>query len=335
MRSGANPAKQSELLPPYGHHRVVIPVHIPSNEGYFAQSRSVLARCLDSLRRSAEGKVAVTLVSDGSCPEVTDDLRARQDEGWVDQVVIHRPNRGKVDALVGAARGSYEELVTLADADVLFRPGWVEAIESLFAAFPECGAASPFPSPPTLFSLTSATLIGGLGRRELRLASVVDEADLDRFAASIGNPDFFPPALRRVQLVMTRGDVTACVGAPHFVVTLRRAVIQGIPPEPSRRSLLDSEVRWLDEPADRLGYWRLSTSRAFAQHMGNVPEPWMDDELASGDEPILSMAGPARPGHGRVGLVERLPWRLRQSIVSRVLRKRIERRIEKAAAPMS
>lgn len=332
MRHGAHPGKASGLLNTYGHHRVVIPVHIPNFEGYFVQSREVLRRCLDSLRATAEGQVAVTLVSDGSCEAVTRDLHDRQDEGWVDQVIVNQPNRGKVDSVVSVTRGSHEELITIADADVLFRPGWVDAVESLFVAFPECGFASLFPSPAGCFDHTSTTLIGGLVRRELALASVVDERDLDRFAESIGRPDLYSPAQRKVQLVMTRGNVTACVGAPHFVLTLRRAVVHGIPPEPSLRAINDSEARWLDEPADRLGYWRLSTSRAFAQHMGNVPEPWMDDELdATRSGTRLDVHSRPHPGAGHASLVGRIPWRVRQALVSRLQRPWLERRIRGAA----
>jgi len=314
---------------------VIVPVHIPHLEGYFAESRDILARCLESLRLTAEGQVAVTLVADGSCPEVVDDLRAAQAEGWVDQVVLNKPNRGKVDSVVGAARAAFEPLVTISDSDILFRPGWVDAVESLFATYPECGFASLFPSPPGAFHLTSATLLAAMTRRELRLASVVDPADLDRFAASIERPDLYPPEYRALQLVVERDGVVACVGAPHWVLTLRRDVIRGIPPEPSRRAVGGSETRWLDEPADRLGFWRLSTSRAFAHHMGNVVEPWMDEELdlaraAAG----VGEAPRVRPEVAEAGVVRlaaRLPSSVRAALVSRLVRPRLERRIRREA----
>ena len=69
MRDSTNPAKSTGQLAAFGHHRVVIPVHIPHQQGYFAASRSILGRCLESLRLTAAGQVAVTLVSDGSCAE--------------------------------------------------------------------------------------------------------------------------------------------------------------------------------------------------------------------------------------------------------------------------
>lgn len=332
MRDRPNPVKDQGRLPAYGHHRVVVPVHIPNLEGYFAQSRSILRRCLDSLRLSAAGRVAVTLISDGSCPEALADLRARLDEGWVDQLIVNHTNRGKVDAVVGVARGSHEELITVSDADVLFRPGWVDAVEQLFVTFPECGFASLFPSSTGTFALTSSTLLGGLCRRELRLAPVSDPGDLARFAASIGNPDLYPPAYRKLQWTLEREGLTACVGAPHWVFTMRRSVIRAIPAEPARRAVGISESRWLDEPADRLGYWRLATHQAYAHHMGNVPEPWMDEELAAAEAADAVAPAPRpHPGVGRRPILGRLPARLRLALVGRVLRPRLERRIHRSA----
>lgn len=338
MRVGSHPAKDQGALESFGPHRVVVPVHVPTLDGYFAEAREVLARCLESLRLTAAGRVAVTLVDDGSCPEVLEDLRACQDAGWVDQLVVNRPNRGKVDSVLGVARASFEPLVTITDADILFRAGWVEAVEELFAIFPECGFASLFPSPPGAFHLTSATLLGALARRELTVDSLVDEADLDRFAASIGRPDLFPEMWRRHQLVVRRGDVTACVGAPHWVLTLRREVLAATPPEPSRRAVGGSETRWLDEPADRLGRWRLTTSRAYAQHMGNVVEPWMDAELdrvrAAVAAGVAEHPGRSIAATGRSPLVSRLPWALRARVIERVVRPLLERRVRRAGARM-
>lgn len=331
VRRGVHPAKEHGDLPPFGPHRVIVPVHIPVLDGYFAQSREVLARCLTSLRLTAGHLVAVTLVADGSCPEVVADLLACQEQGWVDQVVVNDPNRGKVDSVLGAARASFEPLITITDADILFRPGWVAAVEELFETFPECGFASLFPSPPGAFHLTSATLLGALARRELTVDSVVDEADLDRFAASIDRPDLFPPEWRRRQLVVRRRGVTACVGAPHWVLTLRREVLAATPPEASRRAVGGSETRWLDEPADRLGRWRLATRRAYAHHMGNVVEPWMDDELdaarLAADAGNPSEPRPPVSPSGHSPVVSRLPWGLRTRVAERVLRPRLERRI--------
>lgn len=335
MRHGVHPAKEAGDLPPFGTHRLVVPVHIPHLEGYFAEARAVLDRCLTSVRLTAAGRVAVTLVSDGSCPEVVADLRAAQDAGWVDQVVVNDPNRGKVDSVLAVARGSFEPLVTISDADILFRPGWVEAVEELFTTFPECGFASLFPSPPGAFHLTSATLLGALARRELQVDSVVDEADLDRFAASIGRPDLFPEEWRRRQLVVRRAGVTACIGAPHWVLTMRRQVIDAAPPDPSLRAVGGSETRWLDEPADRLGLWRLTTSRAFAHHMGNVVEPWMDEELdvarSTGDGHGPATPRPDVAPRGRVPVVGRLPWGVRTRVADRLLRPRLERRVRRDA----
>ena len=42
-------------------------------------------------------------------------------------------------------RGSFEKLITISDCDVLFKRGWLEAVEDTFHSFPESGFVSPMP----------------------------------------------------------------------------------------------------------------------------------------------------------------------------------------------
>lgn len=282
MRIGVNPAKETAEIEPYGLHRVIVPIYIPNFEEYFRQSFEVLGLCLESLRLTTTGRAAVTLVANGCAPEVVAELERQRSEGWVDQLLVNRHNRGKTDAVVSVARSCYEELVTVADSDVLFRNGWVEAIEDVFRSFPECGFACPFPSVAGVWYQTSATLLAAALRGELSYDKVAADEDLDRFAHSIGRPDFFKSEYRRNQMVVRRAGKVACVGAGHFAFTLRRGVIKGMPEAPSLKACDGaSDSRWLDMPPDTLGYWRLSTPQAWVNHMGNTPEEWMHEELAA------------------------------------------------------
>src|SRR5262249_52256710 len=93
----------------------------------------------------------------------------------------------------------------------------------------------------------------------------VDDQDLYRFAQSIGRPDLFKPEHRDAQLIARRNGRVACVGAGHFTCTIRRETLAGMPNEPSLKAIEgQSELRWLDLPPDRLGFWRLSTPRAWS-----------------------------------------------------------------------
>jgi hypothetical protein len=326
MRIGLNTAKLATQLEGGGFHRVVIPVYIPHQEGYFARSLEVLGLCLESLRRTAGDLVSVTVVSNGSAPAVVDELQRRSREGQIDQLVLNVSNRGKVDAALAAARGSFEPLVTVTDCDVLFRAGWVGAVEGLFRAFPECGFVTPFPNPKLAWYHTSATVLGARARGELGFEKRVPDCDLDRFAVSIGQPDLFTAKDRGEQMVVRRGDALACVGGGHFVFSTRREVLAAMPAGPSLQAIDGkSEELWLDEPPDRAGFWRLSTPRAVAYHMGNVPEPWMYEEIESTQIASEGEAAVRQLPTVRTPLSSRLPWKVRRGL-SRICRKQLERR---------
>jgi hypothetical protein len=292
MRNGVNPAKIDPQLSAFKRHRVVLPVYVPARDGYFRDALEILRLCLDSLRYTAGPNVSVTVVANQCIPEILDELQRRLSDGQLDQLIVNAGNRGKVDSVTAAARASFEPLITVADGDVMFLPGWANAVEDLFMHFPECGFLSLFPNPITSQSWTSATILGGLTAGELAYEKVVPDEDLDQFARSIGRPDWFKPEARRTQMIVRRRGVPACVGAGHFVFTIRKDIVDAIPKSPALQAVGGGrpsgtapdgkrygEYLWLDKPPDDAGVWKLSTPRAFAYHLGNTPEPWMYDEL--------------------------------------------------------
>lgn len=326
MRVGSYEQRRNPALAGYPRHRIVIPVFVPELEGYFAHALEVLELCLRSLHATIGSAANVTVIANGCAPPVVAWLEARRER--FDQLVINRANRGKVDAAVGAARACFEPLITVADGDVLFLPGWVRAVERIFVTFPECGAATPAPNPRHAWSHTSATVLGAWARRELRWARVVPEQDLRRFAASIGREDFFTDRDYERQLVVTRDGLHAPVGCGHFALTLRREVLAAMPAGPSLKAVTGlSEERWLDHPPDRLGLWRLATDRAYVHHIGNRPEPWMREAApaADGEADAAATADVADAADAplpppRRGAIARLPRRLR-AVLARVLKR--------------
>lgn len=317
MRKGMNPAKENPRLEGGPRHRIIIPVYIPALDGYFSDSLEILKLCLESLHITTSGKVSITVVSNNSVEEVVEELKRHYRDGWIDQLLLNRSNRGKIDAVVSVARGAFEELITISDCDVLFKANWLEAIEEIFQRFPECGFASPVPNPTLMWYCNLATFLGGMARRELRFEKVVPEEDLDRFAYSIGRSDLYKPEHRRTQLIAKRNGLTACLGCGHFVCTMRKEVLAAMPKYPSLSAIEgNSELFWLDIPPDKLGLWRLATTRAYAYHMGNVVEPWMYDELEKchrrAAEPTAQLNElPAV----RRSWISRMPWRLRNKLM--------------------
>lgn len=327
MRLGWNPSKFNPDVAAFKRHRVIVPIYIPNLEGYYQDALEILRLCLESLRLTTKGKAGVTLISNNSIPEVERRLQAYADEGWVDQLVINRKNWGRVDSMMAVARMSFEDCITFTDADVLFTHGWLEATENIFRTFPECGFASTTPNPTFTYYCTSATILGGLARRELSFEKIVPDEDLDRFAHSVGNEDFFVPRHRESQMIVRRNNVTACVGCGHFVCTIRKAVVAGIPKHPSLKKYQGkASLGWMDSPPDKMGFWRLSTTRAYTYHLGNVTEPWMYEKMAEMSshekENLMRVEDEnAREDYlptPRPTWAARVPWQWRTSLVTKI-----------------
>jgi hypothetical protein len=140
------------------------------------------------------------------------------------------------------------------------------------------------------------------------------------FHKSIGYADERFALLQLGQLVFTRCGEKACVGGGHFVCSLRREVFKAMPQKPAMLAMgNNSEALWFDACPERLGYWKLSTTKAYVQHMGNRLEPYMNREVAA------LRAQPAVPSGGSVPLAPMrrhwtalLPWAIRTRLGSRI-----------------
>jgi hypothetical protein len=316
MRVGVSDTKNVTTAAEIRRHRVILPVYIPRLTGYFKDSLTILGMCLESLRLTAGSKTSVTLIANQCADEALEVLTRHYMAGWIDQLVVNNENRGRIDAVVSAAKGAYEPILTLSDCDVLFRRGWLEAVESLLATFPECGMASVVPHPGAGWHHTSATVLGAFLARELSVAKVVSDEDIDRHAHSIGMPHWVKPEQRAAQLIVTRRGRTACVGCGHFLFTVRREAVRFIPDEPCNRPLgAGSDEIWYDRPPDLGGYWRLATPKAYAYHLGNVPEPWMDEALKEVRDAADTGVRPDTMPPAQLSLSSRLPWRVRRALV--------------------
>jgi len=307
MRIGQNPAKEIQKLADYHQHRIIIPVYIPELSGYFEHSLEILDLCLQSLHFTTTEKDSITLISNGCTSQVTDALFAYQARGWIDQVIINHHNHGKIDTILSAARGSYEDIITFADCDAFFYPGWFKAVCQVFNAFPEAGWVSSMPAPDTTRLNTASTIFMAFFKGVLKKKPVEAENDLNRFGESIGRPEMYRSRLNEHYLAVERNDNLAIVGGGHFSFSIRRQVLQDIPATASAKFMAEEE--FLGQPFDRAGYWRLSTPRLYVQHMGNTPEKWMFEDIeqikTSSLEPIDL---PATPGLKPIGF---FPYSLR------------------------
>jgi hypothetical protein len=317
VRVGKNPMKGTPTGYSAGRHRVIVPVYVPAEGDYYRDAHAVTEVCLRSLIDSVAHRddVRITVVNNGSRKETTALLRSLLDRGALDQVVDNVQNVGKPDAVIAAARASFEPFVTLTDADVLFHWRWLREVESVFSAFPPAGCVSPSPAPFSRHYHTSSAWLFGAKTRSLRCGPACSPEDLERRARSVGKG--LKAHDRAAQFHLASGETKALIGCGHFVYTLRRRVFDDFPYEPVGRGLGFGRIG-LDEHIDRLGMLRLSTTTAFAEHLGNT----LDREvLTVPDDADRAAGGAPVPAEGlAIGHVVRTPHGVRKRVHSQLVK---------------
>ncbi|PQB03885.1 glycosyltransferase family A protein [Aureitalea marina] len=279
MRLGENPHKDKKIDSGY-YHRVIIPVHVPELEGYYENGLKVTRICLNSLIKTIHSGACITVVDNGSCQEVKDYLLTLFQDGKLDQLILNSVNQGKIDAVIPVARTSAEQLITISDGDVLFMDGWIQEVETVFLSFPEAGMVSPVPHGTTAYNYTVNTLFDGMFKGRLKYQQLCDQEDMMRFARSIGKEDSMYKDRGKLhqQLTVIRSGHSAVVGCGHFVSTIRKEVFDHSPKERSQMAYASIADRtYIDIPVEHAMYWRLATVKNCAYHMGNHPEPWMEE----------------------------------------------------------
>jgi hypothetical protein len=279
MRVGFNPHKDKTQNTSDYFHQIIIPVYVPNQEGYFKDSFKILRLCLDSLFKTIHKETCITIVNNGSCIEVVDYMNDLFHKNKI-QEVIHTTNIGKLNAVLKGISGNSFPLITVSDADVLFLNGWQEASYSVFDAFPKTGAVCPTPSSRSLRTYTANVYWDLFFSNKLKCTPVVNPDALKMFGLSVGDANFYNATQLRTFLTVINGNTKAVVGAGHFMTTYRAEVFNNLGSRFTKYKLGgDSEVKFLDIPVVKKGFWRLSTADNYAYHMGNVREDWMQVEV--------------------------------------------------------
>ncbi|MBU3681278.1 MAG: glycosyltransferase [Flavobacterium sp.] len=285
MRVGLNPHKDQPLAEAVFTHQVIIPVHIPNQEGYFTDSLRIVQKCLDSLFSTSHSATFITVVNNGSDSITANYLTQLWQEGHIHEL-IQTTAIGKVNALLKGLVGHRQALVTLADSDVLFLPGWQQATQEVFLSFPKAGVVGIVPQYRLFLQHCSNVLFDLFTSKQLRFFSVQDPVSMEKFHQSIGWGPSNPAHGQYTLCVKSVSGITAYVGAGHFVATYKRALFDSIQSFTEYRMGGTSET-YLDELAWRKNTWRLTTYANYAYHMGNAFEPWMDEIDYSGKQAVL------------------------------------------------
>lgn len=279
MRIGINPQKKDKKIILNTNHRIVVVVYIPDSKGFYSNSFEVFKLCIDSLVATINQYCLITVVNNGSCKEVSDFLHSYLEEKKIDTLIHHNVNIGKIDAMIGAARGSREKYITITDSDILFVQNWQQNIEKVFENFDNVGAVSPIPVRHAFFYGTSSVLKNIILKKVKfkRIPIPENFNDYNRYLESI-NWDLEENENNKWPTIEKNG-VSAVIGSGHQVLTIHRDILfKKVPSNPSLTLVgNDSEFNYVDEPIDKAGKLRLSTYNNFAFHMGNNVESWMID----------------------------------------------------------
>ncbi len=280
MREGKNTSKEQLIGLKSCSHRVIIPLYIPNEGGYYKEAFQVFEMCLHSVLKTAMSPLKVSVVSNGSCQAVNSKLLKLNEEGYIDELIVETESIGKINSILKALKTCEERLITITDGDVLFVNNWEKETLNVFGAFPKAGMVSPTPIFRTQLRLTSNIWWRYLFSKKLLFRAVKNPEAMTRFAKSIGWSRLDLKYKDVIATLKSKNGIIAVVGNSHFVGTYKREVFKKLPKENSKYRLGgDSEHLYTDLPVLKSGGFRLATYDNYAYHMGNKIEPWMSDSF--------------------------------------------------------
>ncbi|WP_281753095.1 glycosyltransferase family A protein [Neptunitalea chrysea] len=255
-------------------HRVIIPLFIPNEEGYYKQAYEIFLITIKSILITTNN-VKISVIANGCGKQVIKKLFDLFDQGVINELIIEADPIGKLNSLLKVLRTVEEDFVTVSDADVLFLNDWEKEVMNVFSEFPKAGAVCPTPVFRKHNNYTQNIWIDYLFSRKMCFTPVKNPAAMTRFANSIGWP-WLDEKYKDVYLTLENNNgFKAMVGSSHFVSTYRKQVFQMLPTSNTLFQLGgNSEGKYLDEIVVKSGRYRLSTIDNYAYHMGNKLENW-------------------------------------------------------------
>lgn len=275
MRIGNNPHKDKATSHANYLHQIVMPVYIPNFEDYFKESFQILQLCINSLLETIHEKTFVTIINNGSCVEIRNYLDALYHNNKIHEV-IHTENIGKVNAILKGISGNNIPYVTITDSDVLFCSTWQEETMNVFHSFKKAGVVGITPQFKTYETNCGNLLFENYFSKHLKFTEVEQPIELAKFYESVGWGNNFNSDYLKYKLSIQNSKCKAIVGSGHFVATYKKSIFSNMPTFIGFKMGGTSEA-FLDKMPLDYGLWRLTTSKNYAFHMGNVFEDWMNE----------------------------------------------------------
>jgi glycosyltransferase involved in cell wall biosynthesis len=270
MRVGQNPAKSIEHVPEPARVTVALLTYIPFLSGYYAESLEVLKTSLNSIWENTPHPYDLMVFDNASCSEVRAYLQEAQREGQIQYLVLSDKNFGKGGAWNLIFQGAPGEIISYADSDVYFLPGWLEKSLQILEAFPHVGMVSsrPLRTPQAYYTSTLEWAQGNpeaiLEKGQFQTWEVFKEHNDSLGVSEETARQWFQESHDwRVEY----HGCTAHIGAAHFQFVAPKSVLQTMAPFKMDRPM--GQVRSLDQKLNEAGYLRLNTCEPLVKHLGN------------------------------------------------------------------
>lgn len=287
MRKGENIVRNKKIELHSCSHRVIIPLYIPNEKGYYKDAFSIFKLCLESVQKTANSPLKISVVANGCSDSINKKLVHLFKNHAIDELIIEKEAIGKINSILKAVRTAEERLITITDADVLFLNNWEVEVLKVFNAFPQAGMVSPVPMYRTHYRHTSNIWLRYLLSEKLKFRRVKNPEALTKFAKSIGWSYLNDKVKDVIASIQAKNGTIAVIGNSHFVGTYKNEVFKALPKTSSKYKLGGtSEELYTDLPVLKMGGFRLATNDNFAYHLGNTIEQWMNEEFNAIEEEV-------------------------------------------------
>lgn len=275
MRLGYNPNKDQELEQSDYDHQIIVPVHIPHLEDYFKDAQKILEISLQSIKNTTHKRSYISVVNNGSCKEIAIFLDALKRDHIVHEV-IHTVAIGKLNAILKGIIGQNFPLITITDADIIFKPGWQQETVDIFNSFPKCGMVGLIPQFNMFSTFCSSLLFDTFFNKKAEFIKVKEPEEMRKFYQSLGwkmqeNHNYLQYALA----ITGEDGATAYFGSSHVVATYRAEIFAELPKNFNFKMGGNTES-YFDRLPQEMDLWKLTTLQNFAYHLGNSWEAWME-----------------------------------------------------------